>query len=77
MMEIGDKSQIAVFTLAAASGELLAVILGSLLAFLPIISAEAYLGDKLCNYISTDTMRWIAGAVFILFGIIYAVQWLI
>lgn len=77
LMELGDKTQIAIFTLAASTGDALSVILGASLAFLVMVAIEAYLGDKVSSRVSPQTMRSVAGAVFLIFGLFYLVQWLL
>ena len=77
LMEMGDKTQIAVFTLAASSGEVLAVILGASLVFIVLVAIEVYLGDKLKDRLAPERMRLVAGTVFLLFGVFYLLQWLL
>ncbi len=77
LMEMGDKTQIAIFTLAASTGEALAVIAGASLAFIVMVAIEVYLGQKISTKVSPQTMRSLAGAVFLLFGFFYLLQWLL
>ncbi len=77
LMEMGDKTQIAIFTLAASTGDALAVIAGASLAFILMVAIEVYLGQKISSKVSPHTMRSLAGVVFLLFGVFYLLQWLL
>ncbi len=77
VMEMGDKTQIAIFALAASSGDLAAVVLGASLAFTVLVAVEVYLGDRMGRRVSAKKMRTVAGLVFLAFGIVYLLQWLL
>jgi len=77
LMEMGDKTQIAIFALAASTGDATAVIVGASLAFIIMVAIEVYLGHRISARISPQTMQSLAGAVFLVFGLFYLIQWLL
>ncbi len=77
VMEMGDKTQIAIFALAASTGDLISVVLGAAIAFTVLVAIEVYLGDKIGKRISAKKMRMVAGLVFLAFGVAYLLQWLL
>ena len=67
--EMGDKTQLAVLTIAAAQGAWLPVLAGSTTAMLIADGLGALLGAKLRNHVSPAAMKKISACVFILCGI--------
>jgi Ca2+/H+ antiporter, TMEM165/GDT1 family len=67
--EVGDKTQLLSFALAARLRQPVPIALGILCATLANHAAASYIGVWLAQQISPDTVRWIAGLAFIVFGI--------
>ncbi len=67
--EMGDKTQLAVLTIAAEQGAWLPVLAGSTLAMLLADGLGILLGAKLRKRVPPETMKKISAAVFILCGI--------
>ena len=74
LMEMGDKSQLSILTLAAGSGSYLLVLLGAVMAFTAIVALEVMLGEKVGRLLRPEVLRVGAGAIFLLFGAIYIAQ---
>jgi len=69
--ELGDKTQLATLSLSASSASRLSVFVGSALA-LVASSALAVLGGELvARWVSPLTLRRLAGAVFLVLGVLY------
>lgn len=67
--EMGDKTQLAVLTIAAEHGTWLPVLAGSTAAMLIADGLGVVLGTKLRNHVSLETMKKVSAGVFILCGI--------
>lgn len=68
--EIGDKTQLLSFMLAARyPGRQGAIIGGILAATLVNHACAAFVGDWVATHVSPDTMRWVLGAVFLAFAV--------
>lgn len=67
--ELGDKSQIAVLTLAARFG-LLKVYAGAAAAFILLNILAVTVGTVLYSFVPEEIIRYIAAAVFIIFGLL-------
>ena len=68
--ELGDKSQIATIALVVQSLFPIMVFAGALLGFLIVNTIATLLGNKIANNIPIETVKKIAGLVFILFGVL-------
>ena len=69
--ELGDKTQLATLSLSASSASRLTVFVGSALA-LVASSALAVLGGELvARVVSPLTLRRVAGAIFLVLGVLY------
>jgi len=66
--EMGDKTQVAILTLAARFGWL-PVFLGAALAFVVLDALAVTVGAILGAYIPADVIRYLSAAVFIIFGL--------
>ena len=66
--ELGDKTQIAGFSLAAESGETLSVFLGASGALVCSTLLAVLLGHKLTCFIPRRILKIVSGALFILTG---------
>ena len=68
--ELGDKSQIATIALAVQSLFPIMVFAGAILGFFIVNTIGILLGNKIANNIPIETVKKIAGFVFILFGVL-------
>jgi Ca2+/H+ antiporter, TMEM165/GDT1 family len=67
--EIGDKTQLLSFALAARFKRPLPIVLGILVATLANHALAASLGVWAAQYLTPDWQRWIVGGAFIVFGL--------
>jgi len=67
--EIGDKTQLLSFVLAATLRKPVAILAGILVATLANHALAGGAGYLLAGLVSEDTMAWIAGLAFIAFGV--------
>jgi len=67
--EFGDKTQIAILTLSARYG-VLPVFLGAAIAFAILNGIAVFVGVLLNRYVPAHVIRYIAGGIFILFGLL-------
>lgn len=74
LMELGDKTQIATATLVAGYGHPFVVFAGVLLGLFLLTVLEVKLGSVISKKIRPERMELIAGAVFILFGIMTLIE---
>lgn len=70
LAELGDKTQLAVLTLAAESKKPISVFLGAIVAFGAITLIGALLGDAITRIIPTHIIEKIAAVAFIVIGIL-------
>ena len=70
-MELGDKTQFASFVLAARYGSPGMVFLGILLGAALITGSGVVIGKGLMKLVPERLLRYVAAALFILFGIIF------
>jgi putative Ca2+/H+ antiporter (TMEM165/GDT1 family) len=72
LAELGDKTQLATLSLAAGGrGAKLAVFLGSALALCTTSALAVVGGEALSRVVSPQLLRRLAGAAFIVLGVIY------
>ena len=69
LFEMFDKTQLAVITLAGASGALLPVVLGATVGILLITTPALILGKRFAASIPTTPMRYVASGLFLLIGL--------
>lgn len=74
LMELGDKTQIATATLVAGYGHPFVVFAGVLFGLSILTVLEIKLGSVISKKIRPERMELIAGAVFILFGIMTLIE---
>lgn len=74
LMELGDKTQIATASLVAGYGHPLLIFCAVLLALSLLTVVEVKLGAVLSKKVEPERMKLIAGAIFILFGIITLIE---
>lgn len=68
LAELGDKTQLAIFSFAAGSRSPGAVMLGAGGALLLTTLLAVLIGSTVGRLVPADVMRYIAGGLFILFG---------
>ena len=71
IMELGDKTQLAVIALSAEYGAPLQVLLGGILAFTVLTALGAVFGKIISEYISAQYIKTAASLIFIVFGVIF------
>lgn len=67
--ELGDKTQLIVFTLAGKHKKPIQLLIGAVLAFLAADAIAIFLGAIIQRYIDLDIIKLIGGLLFIGFGI--------
>jgi len=72
--EIGDKTQIATTALAAAYGNLFAVVGGSTLGLFLADAPAVFLGNTFAARLPLKAIRYTAAALFAVLGIVFAVR---
>jgi len=72
--EIGDKTQIAAFSLAARHGAIVSVIIGGSLALVLSTLAAVVLGKFLASHLPRNIIRIISGIMFIAAGVFTLVR---
>jgi len=70
LAELGDKTQLAVFTLSTRSSDIMPVFLGASAALVLVTFIGVFLGRFAASYIPTSILHTTAGLFFILMGII-------
>ena len=71
--ELGDKTQLAVFTLSSKASEAVPVFLGGSLALLTITAVGVLGGQALSRFIPRRTLLWLSAAAFVIIGVLMAV----
>lgn len=72
--EIGDKTQLATMSLAAGGSSKLSVFVGSALALCATSAVGVLIGEGVSRVIPPIWLRRIAGAVFIVLGVLFLVR---
>jgi putative Ca2+/H+ antiporter (TMEM165/GDT1 family) len=70
LAELGDKTQLATFSIAAQSGKKWSIFLGASIALVATSLLAALLGGMLGDLIRPEYVRTGAGILFIVFGIL-------
>jgi putative Ca2+/H+ antiporter (TMEM165/GDT1 family) len=70
LAEMGDKTQLAVITLASQTQSPLSVFLGAALALVLVSLIGVAVGTALGHYIPEDLLRKLAAAAFIIIGVL-------
>ena len=71
IMELGDKTQLAVIALSAEYGAPIQVFLGVMLAFALLTALGAVFGKILSRYISARYIKIGASLIFVVFGVLF------
>jgi len=74
LMELGDRSQLSVITLAAESGEALMVFIGAALGFMWLTALGAYFRQAIGERVPRRYIRLGSGLVFLAFGIVFLIR---
>ncbi len=69
VLEMADKTQLAVVTLAGASGSIIIVILGATLGILLVTTPALLIGYRFARVLPLRTIRIIASSMFLLLGV--------
>lgn len=70
LAELGDKTQLANFTLAAKSGSIGSVFIASILAFSAVTLITVLLGGFLSKLINPEHIKYGAATLFIIVGLL-------
>ena len=73
LAELGDKTQLATFSLAAGAASRWAVFLGASLALIATSAIAVLAGDAISRVIPLLRLRRAAGALFLAIGIVFLV----
>ena len=68
LAELGDKTQLVVILIAAATGQLLLVFTAAFLALALVNGIGVIVGDRARRYLGTTTIAYVAAIVFIIAG---------
>ena len=71
IMELGDKTQLAVVALSAEYNSPIQVFIGLMLAFTLLTALGVIFGKILCKYVSARYVRIGAGLIFLIFGVLF------
>jgi putative Ca2+/H+ antiporter (TMEM165/GDT1 family) len=71
VMELGDKTQLAVIALSAEYSAPIQVFLGVMLAFSLLTTLGAVLGKVISRYISAGYIKIGASLIFVVFGVLF------
>lgn len=69
LAELGDKTQLAVFTLAAGNSKPWPVFLGASAALIVVTFLGAFLGSTITKYIPADVLKLVTGVLFVAIGV--------
>ena len=70
LAELFDKTELAVFSLAAKEKSKVAIFCGAMLAFLLATLLAVVFGDFLARFISPKVMRYVSASVFFVAGLL-------
>jgi putative Ca2+/H+ antiporter (TMEM165/GDT1 family) len=70
LAELGDKTQLAIFSFAAGTRSSMEVMIGAAGALLLTTVLAVLLGSTVARVIPTEIIRYCAGGLFILFGVL-------
>jgi len=70
LAELGDKTQLAIFSFAAGSRDAVEVMIGAGSALLLTTLLAVIVGHVVARAIPADVIRYLAGALFVVFGVL-------
>ena len=68
LAELGDKTQLAVFTLAAGNSKPWPVFIGASAALILVTFLGAFLGGTITKYIPAEVLKLVTGVLFVAIG---------
>ena len=71
IMELGDKTQLAVIALSAEYGAPIQVFIGAMIAYTLLTALGAIFGKILCRYVEARYIKIGTGLIFLVFGVIF------
>ncbi len=71
--ELGDKTQLAVLSLAGKAGELLEILAGGALALTSVTALGVLCGESLCRWIPERTLLFVSAVAFVVMGVLMVV----
>lgn len=74
LMEMGDKTQFSTLTMSAATGEVLMVFIGMILAMALMTALGIVAGKYIAKYAPKKWIKVGSGALFVIFGAIFLLQ---
>ena len=74
VLELGDKTQLAVITLAAEYNASIQVFLGVMLAFALLTGLAVAFGNVLCTYLNERYLKIGSGLLFLFFGLLFLLE---
>ena len=70
LAELGDKTQLAVFTLSTQSSSFVPVFLGASAALVVVTFIGVFMGRVVANYVPVPILHTAAGILFVVMGVI-------
>ncbi len=70
LAELGDKTQLAIFSFSVKTKSALTVFIGAASALVVMTLIVVILGGVISKVISSSYIRYISGAIFIIFGVL-------
>ena len=70
MAELGDKTQIANFSLSAKSGSWLSVFFASVIAFAVVTIITVLLGGTIGRFVKPEYIKYVSSLLFVVIGIL-------
>ncbi|RUO29022.1 hypothetical protein CWE12_12115 [Aliidiomarina sedimenti] len=74
LLEMADKTQLVVITLAGSYQAFWPVVLGSTIGILAVTTPALWLGYRFANKLPLQTMKWVACALFLVLGLLVLLQ---
>ena len=68
--ELADKTQLVGISMSAKSGKPLAVLLGSVGAYIIITAVSVFIGATLGKFIKPELIRYVGASVFVVIGLL-------
>lgn len=72
--ELGDKTQLATFSLSAGSDNRMSIFLGSAAALVLASLMGVFLGGAIGQYVSQNTLKYVGGVLFLGMGVLLIIK---
>jgi putative Ca2+/H+ antiporter (TMEM165/GDT1 family) len=72
--ELGDKTQLATFSLSANSNNRMSIFLGSAAALVLASLMGVFLGGTIGQYVSQNTLKYVGGVLFLVMGVVLIIK---